>query len=113
MTKYQNYNHFKIPITINPLEYGTLIIKLEELNLFIVQGRNTSLFLIYEYQEYNLIKFFRSGKFIFEYKDHKISNNKFVRNLNDKKFTFLNNLLTSTELIHYTDTDSIASKFNN
>jgi hypothetical protein len=109
MTKYQNYNHFKIPITINPLEYGKLIIKIEELDLFIIQGRNTSIFLIYDYKEYNIIKFYRSGPFIFEYKDHKINNNTFIRNLNDKKFTFINNNLTSIEVIkenHYNDTDS-------
>ncbi len=36
MIKYQNYRHYKLPITINPLDYGKLIIKIDELNLFVV-----------------------------------------------------------------------------
>jgi len=35
MIKFQNYKHYKLPITLNPLDYGKLIIKFDELKLFI------------------------------------------------------------------------------
>lgn len=36
MVKYQNYKNYKLPITVEPLKYGKLIIHIEQLNLFIV-----------------------------------------------------------------------------
>ena len=36
--KYQNYSHYKLPITINPLEYGKLIEQID--NKYIIQLNN-------------------------------------------------------------------------
>jgi hypothetical protein len=93
--KFQNYKHYRLPITINPLEYGKLILKIDELKLFIVQVNRTNLALIYEQDEFNHIKFFNEGNLVFEFKDHKYDNNKFIRSLNNKKFTYKNYQLTS------------------
>src|ERR1700730_15400453 len=86
--KFQNYKHYRLPITINPLEYGKLILKIDELKLFIVQVNRTDLALIYEQDEFNHIKFFNEGNLVFEFKDHKYDNNKFIRSLNNKKINF-------------------------
>jgi len=94
MTEYQNYHHYKLPITMNPLEYGKLIIKIEELNLFITQVNRTNIALIKQYDEFNHVKLFKEGDFMFEYNDHKSSENIFIRSLNNKKFTYTNNKLT-------------------
>nr|YP_009487301.1 hypothetical protein [Russula lepida]AWB36203.1 hypothetical protein [Russula lepida] len=94
MKRFQNYSHYKLPITMNPLEYGKLIIKIDELNLFIVQINKTNIALIQQYDELNHIKFFKEGDLIFEYKDHKSADNTFIRSLNNKKFTFRDNELT-------------------
>jgi len=59
MIKYQNYKHYKLPITINPLDYGKLIIQIK--NIFVVQFNETNIFLINQYDELNKIKFFRKG----------------------------------------------------
>jgi hypothetical protein len=80
MTKYQNYKHYKLPITINPLEYGKLIVQLQD--LFIIQINKTNLVLLKENKEFNHIKLFREGDFIFEYKDHKQGENVFIRAIN-------------------------------
>lgn len=111
MLKYQNYKHYKLPITINPLDYGKLILKIEELNIFIIQINRTNIALIFEYELFNHIKLFREGDFIFEYNDHKIDELTFVRSLNNKKFTFKNNELSTidftmevTNLIIFTKT---------
>jgi hypothetical protein len=60
MVKYHNYKHFKIPITINPLEYGKLIVKIEDLNLFIVQVNRTNVRKIYQYKDLNQIELYHT-----------------------------------------------------
>jgi hypothetical protein len=97
MIKYQNYSHFKLPITTNPLEYGKLIEQIG--NKYIIQLNTLNILIINEKDNENFVKLFRKGDFIFEFKDHKSSDNTFIRSLNNKKFTFKNNelILVSTE----------------
>ena len=90
--KYQNYKHFKLPITMDPLKYGKLILNIEK--LFIVQVNKTNVAIINQHKELNSIKLFKEGDLIFDYKDIKINDSTFVRNLENKKFTFKNNALT-------------------
>jgi hypothetical protein len=93
--KYQNYKHFKLPITIDPLKYGKLIFNQD--NNFIIQINRTNVALIKEWQEFNLIKIFHKGDLAFVYKDLKISDLEFSRLIQNEKFTFKNNKLISTE----------------
>jgi len=97
MIKYQNYKHYKLPITINPLDYGKLILNIEDINLFIIQINRTNIALIFQYDDLNHIKLFKEGVQILEYSDHKTNDNIFIRSLNNTKFTFKNNELFSTE----------------
>lgn len=99
MTQYQNYKKYKLPITLNPLEYGKLIIKLDSLKLFIIQINRTNVILLYHFNNYNYIKLFKKGDFMFEYKDYITSDNEFVRKLNEFEFTFKNKILTSIKSI--------------
>jgi hypothetical protein len=99
MIKQQNYKHYLLPITINPLDYGKLIIKIDELNLFIIQLYKTNIALIYQYDEFNHVKFYREGNFMCDYKDHITSKNIFIRSLNENKFVFKNNILTEKTII--------------
>lgn len=93
MIKYQNYKHYLLPITMNPLDYGKLILKIDSLNLFILQINKTNVILLQQYSLFNSIKLFREGDFMFEYKDHKIDDSTFIRSLQNKKFTYKNNNL--------------------
>lgn len=97
MTTFQNYNHFKLPITMEPLKYGKLIINID--NLFILQINRTNLALVSQFKDLNKVKLYRQGDFMFEYTDFKISNNSFIRSLNNKKFTFIDLSLKSIEEI--------------
>jgi hypothetical protein len=86
---------------MNPLEYGKLIIKIGK--LFILQVNRTNIVLITQNDEFNIIKLYKEGDLIFEYKDHKTSDNTFVRSLENKKFTFTDNslsLITTNKLIN-------------
>jgi hypothetical protein len=93
MLKFQNYKHYKLPITINPLEYGKLIY--QNINLFIVSFNRTNIALINQNDLYNHVKIFKEGNFKFEYKDHKIDDNSFTRSLDNSKFSYKNNKLIS------------------
>jgi hypothetical protein len=118
--KYQNYSHYKLPITTNPLEYGKLIEQFD--NKYIIHLNTFNILIINEINNENFIKFFRKGEFLFEFKDIKISLNTFSRFIQDYKFTFKNGKLISTKIISvngyrfiypfYEDTNSIQLKQN-
>nr|WRO45318.1 hypothetical protein [Russula virescens] len=95
MIKYQNYKKYKLPITMNPLKYGKLIY--QNINFYFIQINKTNLALINQYDLYNHVKFFKEGDLIFEYKDHKIDDNSFVRSLENRKFTFKDSELISID----------------
>jgi hypothetical protein len=94
--KFQNYKHYKLPITINPLDYGKLIFKND--NIFIIQITPKTIALITQFEDFNEVKFFKEGDLVFIYRDHKIDETTFVRSLENKKFTFNNNELVNTQI---------------
>jgi hypothetical protein len=94
---YQNFRKFNLPITMNPLEYGKLILEIN--NIFILQINKTNVVLITQYDDLNHVKLFKEGDLSFEYKDHKISNNSFVRSIENRKFTFKNGKLINIDHI--------------
>ncbi|SRR5712691_6165087 len=110
---YQNYKHYKLPITINPLDYGKLIYNKD--NIYIIQVTIRTIALITHFEDFNEIKFFKEGDLVFNYRDHKIDETTFVRTLENKKFTFKNNKLVDTQILiiraqnnlYYTDGNSI------
>jgi hypothetical protein len=79
-------------VLLDPLKYGKLILNIEK--LFIVQVNKTNVVIINQHKELNSIKLFKEGDLIFEFKDIKINESTFVRHLENKKFTFINNALT-------------------
>ena len=99
MIKYQNYKHYKLPISINPLEYGKLIYQDPMKNIFIIQINKTNIALITQLENLNNVKFFKEGDLSFEYKDIKTNDNGFIRSLENKRFGYKNNKLVSSEKI--------------
>lgn len=91
--KYQNYKHYKLPITINPLDYGKLIYTAD--NIYIIQITKHTIGLITQSKYFNEVKFFKDGDLIFIYKDHIIDDNTFIRSIENRKFTFTENKLKS------------------
>jgi hypothetical protein len=91
--KYQNYKHYKIPITTNPLDYGKLVTKFNYDNYthFVIQSKEGNLINFKQFEKYNEIEIFNKGDIILTYKDELISNNKFMRILDNKKYYFENN----------------------
>jgi hypothetical protein len=95
--KFQNYAHYKLPITIKPLEYGKLIEQFG--NKYIIQLNTTNVIVLVEKENENFIKLFKKGELMFEYKDIKKSEYRFVRTILDQRYTFENNKLISTEIL--------------
>ena len=86
--KYQNYKDHKLPITMNPLEYGDLIRNIG--NVFVVQINKTHLVDITQEENRNIVKLFINAKELYEYIDIKINDTTFERYIDNKKFTFKN-----------------------
>lgn len=63
MIKYQNYKHYNLPIIIEPLKYGKLIVNVD--SMFVVQINKTNTPLIHEFENLNQVKFFKEGDLIF------------------------------------------------
>nr|AWX52937.1 hypothetical protein [Lactarius sp. (in: basidiomycete fungi)] len=95
MTQYQNYRHYKLPITINPLEYGKLILKTD--NISIMHVRVNTIAIITQFEEFNEVKLFKDGDLALIYKDHKIDESTFIRSIENSKFTFKTNKLVNID----------------
>lgn len=94
-TNFQFYKHYKLPITLNPLQYGKLIFNTN--NIFISSVTPRTLVIIKHNEEFNDVKFFRDGDLIFTYKDFKTNENSFNRLLEYNKFIFENSILIQIE----------------
>jgi uncharacterized ubiquitin-like protein YukD len=97
MIKYQTFSHFKIPITIDPLKYGKLIDQTN--NKFFIQLSTKNIAVIIHNEEENLIKIFKNGDLVLEFKDKIIQENEFIRYINDTRFLFKNDKLISTQIL--------------
>ena len=95
--KYQNYLYFKLPITVNPLEYGKLIEQIN--NKYIIQLNTTNILIINKIENSNFIKLFKKGELIFEFKDTKLTENIILRYILDQRFISKNSKLIKTEIL--------------
>jgi hypothetical protein len=112
--RFHNYKHHKLPITMNPLEYGLLIRKKD--NEYTIQISDTNLAIIIQYDKFNEVEIYRKGEIIYKYKDHKIDDPTFVRYLDNKQFTFKNNeliLLTIDKSTKFINPLNLDNKLNN
>ena len=89
--QYQDYQHHKLPITMDPLKYGKLI--KQNNNEYWVQINKTNTAIIILDNNQNKVEIFRSGDLTYKYIDEKVNNNTFIRMLDNKKFTFKDNKL--------------------
>lgn len=84
-----NYYHYKLPITFDPLEYGDILTKHEELTIAHLKSGNTAVIKTIENQ--NEVKIFRNGSLVLEYIDKKTSDNSFIRSLGRNTYYYINN----------------------
>jgi hypothetical protein len=82
---------------MNPTDYGTIIDKFN--NKFIIQLSTSNVLIVKENNNENFVKFFRKGELMFEFKDTRVSENTFIRTIQDQRYTFTDNKLISTEIM--------------
>src|SRR5712664_1536978 len=90
---FQNYKNNKVTISYNPLDFGILIseFKFKNYSQFFIQTKEGNLINFKTFGKYNEIEIFNKGNIILKFKDEFISENKFVRIIDNKKFLFENN----------------------
>jgi hypothetical protein len=86
---YQNYYHHKLPITMNPLKYGILIRKQD--NVYTIQINDTNVAIIIQHDGFNEVEIYKKGILTYKYKDIYVAENSFIRDFGNKKFHFINN----------------------
>jgi hypothetical protein len=116
--KYQNYLHYKLPITIKPLEYGKLIEQIGNKYILLLITKNIAV--IKQINNENFVRIFRNGDLILEFSDKILSEKSLVRTIKDTKFTFENDKLISTQILNalssifmyplYKDTNAFLTK---
>jgi hypothetical protein len=91
---------------MDPLKYGKLIEQIGN-KYIITLTTPTNIAVIKHINNENFVRIFRKGELIFEYKEIKISEIKFIRIISDQKFTFENNKLIATEILNVSGSTTI------
>jgi len=89
--QFHNYQHHKLPVTMNPLEYGKLVRRFD--NIYNVQINDKNDVFITQFEDKNEIEFYRSGTLVYKWIDKWINENTFSRLLGKKEFIFKDNEL--------------------
>jgi hypothetical protein len=85
-TSYPKYPRLKLPITMDPLNYGKLMKNIG--NIFIMQVTQKNIAIITQKDDVNEVEFFISGELKYKYTDKKENNSIIIRTIENKQFTF-------------------------
>ena len=85
---FQNHYHFKLPITFDPFEYGTVLASAN--NVYTIHINNTNTAILTTDGKVNDVKIFRAGNLMLEYTDTLINEKTFVRKIGNSEFTYTN-----------------------
>jgi hypothetical protein len=96
MIRFQNFSHYKLPITIDPLKYGKLLDQSN--NKFIIQLTTKNIAVINQYNKENFVRIFKNGDLVLEFNDKILDEKTFIRTIYDTKFTFENERLILTQV---------------
>lgn len=90
-TQFHLYHHHKLPITLDPLNYGKLLERFG--NTYVIQVNPKNIVIITKNEDGNIVKFYKSGELTYIFKDIIQNENIFIRKLGRKEFIFKNNEL--------------------
>jgi hypothetical protein len=85
------YYNKKIPIAYKPQDYGTVISQKE--NRFTIAIDKKTFIILEQFDNYNLIEYYKNGKLLYEWKDIYLNENTFTRELGKNIYTFEDNVL--------------------
>lgn len=87
-TIFENYKHFKLPITMNPLEYGYLIHQFENQYIIQIFSGTIATIIVNPEKQINQVYIHRDKVLAFEYKDYYINKNSFKRYINMRTYIY-------------------------
>lgn len=81
-----------LPISLNPIDFWKIskIIDIPDGKLFIVTNDKGQVIMINKFEKYNEVEYLLNGKSVIKFKDENISENKFMRVIDNKKYYFEN-----------------------
>jgi hypothetical protein len=88
----QKYNNNILPISMNPIDYGRIIIQ-NPLSLgvnYIIQNDNGLTINFNNFEKFNEVEFFKNGISLIKFTDNFINKSRFIREIDNKKFLFEN-----------------------
>jgi DNA polymerase family B len=90
---FQNYKNNKLVISFNPLDFGKVLTlnKLVNETLYILQTKDNLIIKILSSENQNSIEIFKDADLIIKFIDIKLTDNSFLRKIDNKKFYFENN----------------------
>lgn len=90
---FQKYNNHNLVISFNPLDFGKILTvsKLNNETLYILQDKDDLIIKILSSENQNSIEIFKNAYLIIKFTDLKLSENKFIRIIDNKKYYFENN----------------------
>src|SRR6266850_1508542 len=90
---FQKYKNNNLVISFNPLDFGKVLTinKLVNETLYILQTKDNLITKILSSENQNSIEIFKDADLIIKFIDFKLSENKFVRIIENKKYYFENN----------------------
>jgi len=85
-------NNIKLPISMNHENYGQLsrTIDIENGELFILHNNRGEIIMFSKFNKFNEVEFLKNGNSLIKFKDEIISDNKFIRIIDNKKYYFEN-----------------------
>jgi hypothetical protein len=85
-------NDIKLPISLNPKDFGKLsrTIEIDNGQLFILQNNKGEIIMFSKFNNYNEIEFLKNGNSLIKFRDEISSENKFIRIIDNKKYYFEN-----------------------
>ena len=92
-TPNQSYKNYNLPISLNQMNYGRLINQstIENGTLYILQNELRQTITFKKFEKYNEVEFFNKGIRLVKFIDEIVSENKFIRIIDNNKFYFVNN----------------------
>ena len=90
---FQKYNNHNLVISFNPLDFGKIISisKLNNETLYILQDKDNLIIKILSSENQNSIEIFKNAYLIIKFTDLKLSESKFIRIIDNKRYYFENN----------------------
>jgi hypothetical protein len=85
-------NDIKLPISLNPKDFGKLsrTIEIDNGQLFILQNNKGEIIMFSKFNNYNEIEFLKNGNSLIKFKDEIVSKDKFIRIIDNKNYYFEN-----------------------